>query len=147
MHPVLLILTADRNILIDCGIRVNQRGSDALPDLNLLKGLGPKLDAIFISHAHADHIGALPLVHQMFPATPIYSTAPTAYFSHIMLMNAFRVMETNNETLFKQETVELATQQMHQSLLNTETWYPSVGRLAGEIHFTLDTSSGRSQSF
>ena len=29
----LLILTADRNILIDCGIRVNQRGSEALPDL------------------------------------------------------------------------------------------------------------------
>ena len=27
----LLILTADRNILIDCGIRVNQRGSDAPP--------------------------------------------------------------------------------------------------------------------
>ena len=130
----LLILTADRNILIDCGIRVNQRGSEALPDLNLLKGLGPKLDAIFISHAHADHIGALPLVHQMFPATPIYSTAPTAYFSHIMLMNAFRVMETNNEALFKQETVELATQQMQQSLLNTETWYPSMGRLAGKIH-------------
>ena len=61
----LLILTADRNILIDCGIRVNQRGPDALPDLNLLKEIGPKLDAIFISHAHADHIGALPLVHQM----------------------------------------------------------------------------------
>ena len=31
----LLILTADRNILIDCGMRVNQRGSDALPDLDL----------------------------------------------------------------------------------------------------------------
>ena len=43
----LLILTADRNILIDCGIRVNQRGPDALPDLDLLKGLGQKLDAIF----------------------------------------------------------------------------------------------------
>ena len=75
-----------------------------------------------------------PWVHQMFPATPIYSTAPTAYFSHIMLMNAFRVMETNDEALFQQEAVELATQQMHQSLLNTETWYPSVGWLAGEVH-------------
>ncbi len=64
----LLILTSDRNILIDCGMRVNQRGSEALPDLALLKGLGSKLDAIFISHAHADHIGGLPLVHQMFPA-------------------------------------------------------------------------------
>ena len=149
----LLIHAADRNILIDCGIRVNQRGSDALPDLNLLKGIGPKLDAIFISHAHADHIGALPLVHQMFPATPIYSTSPTAYFSHIMLMNAFRVMEANGEPLFQQEAVELATQQMHQSLLNTETWYPlwdgwqvkfiHSGHILGAVSIVLDTPEGR----
>ena len=103
---------------------MNQRGSDALPDLNLLKGIGPKLDAIFISHAHADHIGALPLVHQMFRATPIYSTVPTAFFTQIMLNNALKVMETNGEPLFKQETLELSIQQMHQSLLKTETWYP-----------------------
>ncbi len=132
---------------------MNQRGSDALPDLNLLKGIGPKLDAIFISHAHADHIGTLPLVYQMFPATPIYSTAPTAFFTQIMPNNALKVMETNGEALFKQETLELSIQQMHQSLLKTETWYPLwdgwqvmfilSGHILGAVSIVLDTPEGK----
>ena len=149
----LLILTADRNILIDCGIRVNQRGSDALPDLDLLKGLGRKLDAIFISHAHADHIGALPLVHQMFPSTPIYSTAPTCFFTQVMLSNALKVMETNDAALFKQEAVRLVIEQMARSMLHTEAWYPLwdgwqvmfifSGHILGAVSIVLDTPEGK----
>ena len=63
----MLLSAGDRHVLFDCGIRVNRTGAEALPDLELLKGSVPVLDAIFVSHAHADHIGALPLVHGLYP--------------------------------------------------------------------------------
>ena len=66
----LLVSVAHRHILFDCGIRVNQTGADSLPDIDLLKQSVPTLDAIFVSHAHADHIGALPLAHAAFPQAP-----------------------------------------------------------------------------
>ena len=54
-----------RCVLIDAGVRMDPSG-DRLPDLAALDGRD--LAAIFVTHAHADHIGALPLVHQHFPA-------------------------------------------------------------------------------
>ena len=86
-------------------------------------------------------------------ATPIYSTAPTAFFTQIMPNNALKVMETNGEALFKQETLELSIQQMHQSLLKTETWYPLwdgwqvmfilSGHILGAVSIVLDTPEGK----
>ena len=67
----LLISVADRKILIDCGMRMSSEDhSPAIPNFLLLKELAPKLDAIFISHAHADHVGALPTLHQLLPRDP-----------------------------------------------------------------------------
>lgn len=89
----LLVSVANRHILFDCGIRVNQTGEDALPDIELLKQRVSSLDAIFVSHAHADHIGALPLVHAAFPQAPIYTTEPTQCISTVMLADAVRLQK------------------------------------------------------
>ena len=77
----LLLSVGEKNILIDTGVRVNQGGNASLPDFKKLKEMARTLDAIFISHAHSDHVGALPLVYQMFPHTPIYATLPTQRLS------------------------------------------------------------------
>src|SRR5437764_88274 len=61
-------------ILVDAGVRVD-RAADRLPDLAFLAD--KPLVAIFVTHAHADHIGALPLVHQHFPHVPIYTSPAT----------------------------------------------------------------------
>ena len=64
----LLISVADRKILIDCGMRISSEDHfPPIPNFLLLRELAPKLDAIFISHAHADHVGALPILHQLLP--------------------------------------------------------------------------------
>ena len=67
----LAVDVAGRSLLIDAGVRMDPN-ADRLPDLAQLDGRD--LSAIFVTHAHADHIGALPLVHQHFPATPIYAS-------------------------------------------------------------------------
>src|SRR5262245_24533044 len=65
--------------------------ADRLPDLAALDG--GDLAAIFVTHAHADHIGALPLVHQHFPHVPVYASLATIRLVEVMLADALRVME------------------------------------------------------
>ena len=73
---------AGRRVLIDAGVRMDPT-ADRLPDLAQLDRRD--LAAIFVTHAHADHIGALPLVHQHFPATPIYASPATIRLMEVML--------------------------------------------------------------
>src|ERR671917_989690 len=76
-------------ILVDAGVRVD-RAADRLPDLAFLED--KRLAAIFGAHAHADHIGALPLVHQRFPHVPIYASQATMRLMEVMLADALKVM-------------------------------------------------------
>ena len=80
---------ADQWIVVDAGVRVDRK-SDPLPDLALLEGKDVR--AIFVTHAHADHIGALPLLHQAFPTTPIFTSRGTALLMEVMLADALRIM-------------------------------------------------------
>ena len=80
---------ANQWIVVDAGVRVDRK-SDPLPDLALLEGKDVR--AIFVTHAHADHIGALPLLHQAFPTTPIFTSRATALLMEVMLSDAMKVM-------------------------------------------------------
>jgi Cft2 family RNA processing exonuclease len=74
--------------LIDAGVRMD--AGDRLPDLAMLEQVKPA--CVFVTHAHADHIGALPLVHESFPDIPIYTTMATSRLMAVMLADATRVM-------------------------------------------------------
>ena len=85
----LAIQLADQWIVVDSGVRVDRK-SDPLPDLALLEGKDVR--AIFVTHAHADHIGALPLVHQAFPTVPIFASRATGLLMEVMLSDALKIM-------------------------------------------------------
>jgi Cft2 family RNA processing exonuclease len=71
-------------------------GDDPLPDLSRLQDLGG-IDAVVVTHAHADHIGALPLAAGAFPLAPVIATPATAGLMAVMLEDAIRVGETRAE--------------------------------------------------
>lgn len=150
----LLVSVAHRHILVDCGIRVNQTGDDALPDIELLKQSVTSLDAIFVSHAHADHIGALPLAHAAFPQTPIYTTEPTQRISAVMLANAVRLQESEEKEdaapIFTQEAVDatiakMQTLKMSEWVELWDGWRVKMirsGHILGAVSILLDTPEG-----
>ena len=80
---------ADQWFVVDAGVRVDHK-ADPLPDLAQLEGKDVR--AIFVTHAHADHIGALPLVHRAFPTTPIFTSRGTALLMEVMLADALKIM-------------------------------------------------------
>src|SRR5437870_13018164 len=88
-----LLQVAGRNILVDAGVRVNRRGDDSLPDLERLHQIsGGRIDLILVTHAHTDHIGALPLIHGRYGAAPILTTVPTKQLTRLLVPDARRIM-------------------------------------------------------
>lgn len=89
-----VVEAAGRRVLVDAGVRPG--APDPLPDLARLQDLGG-IDAVVVSHAHADHIGALPLVAAAFPAVPLMASPPTAALMEVMLRDAVRIAEARLE--------------------------------------------------
>ncbi len=81
----------NRKILLDCGVTrtgMITKGPSLRPLLssNLLESLC-QIDAIFVSHAHMDHIGYLMNVMAMAPRIPVYMTETTKMFARYQLMD------------------------------------------------------------
>src|SRR5947199_8480223 len=85
----LAVQLGEQWFVVDAGVRVDRK-ADPLPDLALLEGKDVR--AIFVTHAHADHIGALPLVHQAFPTIPIFASRATGLLMEVMLSDALEIM-------------------------------------------------------
>lgn len=57
----------------------------------MLEDLGNP-EAILVTHAHADHIEALPIIHALYPEVPFYATPPTADLMRIMMKDSYKIL-------------------------------------------------------
>jgi Cft2 family RNA processing exonuclease len=72
-------------IVMDAGTR--PKGSDPLPAFELLE----RPNLMLVTHAHLDHIGALPIFHRDFPDVPMICTHGTRSIAHVMLTDGLKV--------------------------------------------------------
>lgn len=88
---------ANKGILLDSGIR-QSASKDPLPDFRTIQTEGG-LDAIFISHAHMDHIGTLPIISKAYPHARIYMTAMTADLTRVLLYDSLKIMNCQEDEI------------------------------------------------
>jgi ribonuclease J len=82
MNMMLLELPGSA-IVIDCGMMfpdASVMGVDAvIPDMSYVRGIRDKIAAIFLTHGHEDHIGALPFLLEI-ASVPVYGMKLTLGF-------------------------------------------------------------------
>ncbi|AFN74873.1 beta-lactamase domain protein [Melioribacter roseus P3M-2] len=110
-------------ILLDCGIHPRKKGLDSLPLFDLLENY--PLDFVIISHAHQDHVGALPFLIKKFPHVIIYTTPYTKELVSVTLHNAVNILkkETNGEeniSFFTHEEIDLLVRSIRDYDYNEE---------------------------
>jgi len=81
-------------LLLDAGLHPKKYGLESLPDYDCIDR---ELEAIFISHAHLDHVGSLPVINHRQPQAPIFATIPTKDIALRMLHNTVTVMNIFRE--------------------------------------------------
>jgi uncharacterized protein len=145
-------------ILIDCGVRMS--GEHRLPDLAAIRQThAGQLDAVLLTHAHMDHSGALPVLHQHFPSVPVYATAPTRGLVEVLLRDSINIMRARAESeqelpLYSQPAVESLLEKMIPMPFGspmeigrsgvTATWFPA-GHILGASSIGVEgVEQGRS---
>ncbi|GAY78405.1 metallo-beta-lactamase family protein, RNA-specific [Sporolactobacillus inulinus] len=120
------------NLIIDAGMRVH--GDEPLPAIGMLDDLG-KPDAILVTHAHADHIGALPVVHRIYPDVPIFANPPTADLMQIMMRDSFKIM---TQRCMDRRTLIPYTKEQMEETLRALRLFPANGQMTvGDASVTL----------
>jgi len=92
----LIVSIGGKNIMLDCGMHMGYSDERRFPDFQYIGSgnLTHSIDAVFISHFHLDHCGALPYFSEVCGYDgPIIMTHPTKAVAPILLEDFRRVME------------------------------------------------------
>ena len=85
-----LLESGDQRVVLDAGMHPKQAGYAATPDFGPLED--NSANAIFITHAHHDHIGAMPVLQRSQRNTPVIMTEVTGELASAMMHNSVNVM-------------------------------------------------------
>jgi Cft2 family RNA processing exonuclease/cell division septum initiation protein DivIVA len=93
----LLVQAGDTRILIDAGLKPNTHTSGPGPD-NISEATRQPIDALIITHAHADHAGYVPWVIEQQRRTQILCSPETMALLPTVWADSVKVMRAEAET-------------------------------------------------
>lgn len=109
-------------IILDCGIHPQKTGFDSLPDFDLIKNF--PTDYCLISHAHQDHIGALPFLIKKFPYVKTITTPQTRALAELTLHNSISILKKeireDNFEFYTHDEVDLLIKMIEYKEYDTE---------------------------
>ncbi|MDR1131662.1 MAG: MBL fold metallo-hydrolase [Oscillospiraceae bacterium] len=88
-----LIETLGKHFLVDCGM---EQGPDIFVN-QAIPVSSPDIDCVFLTHAHIDHSGKLPLLSRNGFKGKIYATEETVNLCRIMLLDSANIQEFEAE--------------------------------------------------
>lgn len=134
-------------LLVDAGQRPSQLGAAALPQLELLEANPP--DLMLLTHAHLDHVAALPLVKRMFPHLPVYATRATKRIALEVLSDAVKVSESQGAPLYTLGEVTHAVANMTELNMHQPVSFQGgqlrvypAGHILGAVGALIETDEG-----
>ncbi|MCB1225203.1 MAG: MBL fold metallo-hydrolase [Verrucomicrobiales bacterium] len=92
-----LLESGNQRVVLDAGMHPKHTGQEALPDFGPLPT--HHAQALLVTHAHHDHIGALPVLQRRQPQAAVLMTEPTGEVGSAMLHNSVNVMSRQREEL------------------------------------------------
>ena len=141
--------TGEQAFLVDCGLVQGDRFAQQI-NAKPFAYDPSKVDVLFVTHAHADHIGRIPkLVRDGFRGK-IYSTRPTMDLAQIMFDDALHIMQheaerDDRQPLYNGKDIEMALK-MWQGVAYDETItlgdttavFTDVGHILGSAMVQLE---------
>lgn len=138
----------EARVLVDAGLRPSQIGEAGLPMLEMLKTQPP--DVIVLTHAHLDHVGALPVVHKRFPGVPIYATRATRSLASEILFDAAKIGLANGASLYNTKDIvstlnAIKEVGLYEPLEGTgvDMQFSEAGHILGAVSVMFQSSAGR----
>ncbi len=110
-----LIQASGVGVLLDVGVDPNDDGPDGLPHFRqITDDASLYVDHAFVTHAHHDHIGALPVAIRTFPHLQVHMTRPTRDLAEFVLPASARLQKrrqregsSSHGPLFEEEELEM----------------------------------------
>jgi KH/beta-lactamase-domain protein len=128
----MLVETPKSKVLVDCGIKAGANNSETFPIFNTKEFDYAELDAIVVSHAHLDHIGAIPILYERGFDGPLYLTTPTLDLATLLWLDYIDVMQrSTTNPLFTAKGVKEAVK--HAITLD----YGEVSDIAPDVRLAL----------
>ena len=125
-------------IILDCGMHPQKTGLDSLPKFDLLKD--KPTDYVLISHAHQDHLNALPFLIKRLPHLKIITTPQTRAVAELTLHNAISILkrriDDDNFEVYSRDEIDLLIKSIDYKAYNEKFILKSLkSRAQVEIEF------------
>jgi len=129
----LFLQTSESRILLDCGVNMAVSSDEGrfpileAPEFNL-----QELDAIILTHAHLDHMGAIPYLFKMGYRNPVYCTAPVRDIAALLALDYIGVSQKEAKNAIYSST-DVKEMVKHTICLD----YEEVSDITPDVRLTL----------